>query len=99
MRFVSVHMVHKYTSFATTAPEKKLCFILSDRLNFYMINNLLIIIHAFTRRILMSLSDDTLLSRYIHWSTNFRELPFRVEMSFFFNQNKCTLFYLHSHGG
>ena len=38
------------------------------------------VVHAFTRRILMTLSvNETLLPRYVNLSTNFRELPFREE--------------------
>ena len=56
--------------------------ILSDRSDFHMIDNLSIVVCGFTRRILMSLSvDKTLLPRWVNLSTNFRELPFRVEMS------------------
>ena len=47
-----------------------------------MINNLSIAVHGFARRILMSISvDETLLPRYVNLSTNFRESPFRVDMS------------------
>ena len=39
------------------------------------------IVHAVTWRILTSLSvDEMLLSRKMNLSTNFTELPFRVEM-------------------
>ena len=43
-----------------------IAFILSDRSDFHVIDNLLIAIHVFTRHILMSLSvDEMLLPRYV----------------------------------
>ena len=47
MRLVSIQVVHPYSSMETTTALKKLCFILSDRPNFYMNDNLSIAIHAF----------------------------------------------------
>ena len=67
----------------TTTAWKKLCFVLLDRLDFDMIDYLLIAIHAFTSRIFMSFSvDEMLLLRYMNLSIDFREPPFRVEISF-----------------
>ena len=66
MRFVSIHVVYPYSSNATATGWKKSHFILSDQLDFYMIDNLSITIHASARRILTSLSGDViLLSRYM----------------------------------
>ena len=60
----------------------KLRFILSDRLDFYIIGNLLIAVHVFAKRWLMTFSvDETLLPRYVNLSTNFGEPPYWVEMS------------------
>ena len=71
-----------YSSIDTTAAWKKSLFILLVRSDFNMINSLLIAAHAFTRCILTSLSiDEMLLPRYMNLSTDFRELPFRVEMA------------------
>ena len=67
-----------------TKPQlaKKLRFILLDKIDFHMINNLSIAFHAFTRHILMSLSvDEMLLLRYVNLPANSRELPLRLEMS------------------
>ena len=84
IRFVNVHMVHPYSRIDTTAAWKKLCFILLDRFDFHMINNLSIAVYAFARRILMTLSvDETQLHRYVNLTTNFKELPFRMKMSLF----------------
>ena len=58
VRFVSVHVVHPYRNMDTTAAWKKVCFILSDRLDFYMINYLSIAVNAFGSRLFMSLSVD-----------------------------------------
>ena len=63
-RFVSVHVVHPYSSIDTTAAWKKLRFILSVKSDFHMTNNLSIAVHAFVRRVSMSVSvDETLLPR------------------------------------
>ena len=75
-------MVYPYGRIDTTTARKKLCFILSDRLDFHMNNNLSIAVHVFASCILMSFSvDETLLLRYMNLSTDFREPSFRVEMS------------------
>ena len=63
IRLVSVYVVHPYSSMDTTAAPKKLCFILSDKSDFYMTDNLPIAVHAFTRRILMIFSVDEMLRR------------------------------------
>ena len=63
-RFVSVQVVHLYSSIYTTAAWKKLRFILSVRSDFHMIDSLSIAIHAFVSRVSMSFSvDETLLPR------------------------------------
>ena len=60
-RFVSVQVVHPYSSIDTTAAWKKLRFILSVRSDFHMIDSLSI---AFVRRVSMSFSvDERLLPR------------------------------------
>ena len=65
-----------------TAVWKKLCFILSVRFDFYMIDGLSIAVHVFVSRVLMSFSvDETLLPRRVNLSTSFREVPSNVEMS------------------
>ena len=81
IRFISVHVVHPYSSIDTTAAWKK-SMILSDRLDFHMIDILSVAVHTFTRHVLMSFSvDEMQLPRYMNLSSNFRELAFRVEMS------------------
>ena len=63
-RLVSVQVVHPYSSIDTTAACKKLCFILSVRSDFHMIESLSIAIHPFVSRVSMSFSvDETLLPR------------------------------------
>ena len=49
-RFVSVYVVYPYSSIDTTAAWKKLCFILSVRSDFHMIDSLSIAVHAFVSR-------------------------------------------------
>ena len=72
--------MHPYSSIDTTAAWKKFHFILSDRLDFHMINSLSITVHAFARRVLMSLSvNEMLLPRYVDLFTNFRKLLFRLK--------------------
>ena len=61
---------------------KKLRFILSDKSDFHMINNLSVAVHDFASCILTSFSvDEMLLLRYMFLSTSFKEPPFSVEMS------------------
>ena len=63
-RFVSVQVVRPYSSIDTTAAWKKLCFILSVRSDFHMVDSLSIAVHAFVSRVSMSFSiDETLLPR------------------------------------
>ena len=52
-RFVSIQVVHPYSSIDTTAAWKKLRFILSVRSDFHMINSLSIAVRAFVSRVLM----------------------------------------------
>ena len=80
--FVSVQVVHPYSSIDMTAACKKLRFILSVRSDFHMINSLLIAVYAFVSRVLTSfLVDETLLPRYVNLSNSFREVLSSVEMS------------------
>ena len=79
MHFVSIYVVHLYSSIATA--WKKSCFIWSDRSDFLMIDNLSIAVHTFTRHMLSLLSvNEILLPRYVNLSTNFRGLSLRVEI-------------------
>ena len=56
--------------------------LLSERLDFHMINNLLISFHAFLMYMLtLLLVDAILLSRYVKWSANFRGLSSNVEIA------------------
>ena len=81
-RFVSVHVVHPYSSIDVTAAWKKLRFILSVRSDFHIVDSLLIAVHAFVNLVSMSFSvDSTLLPRYVNLSTSLRGVPSRVEMS------------------
>ena len=75
--FFSIHVVHPYCWSDIKAAWKKLYFILLDKSDFHIINNLLKAIHTFTGYILMSFSvDEMLLLRYLNLSTNFRNPPF-----------------------
>ena len=94
MCFIRVHVVHPYSKIDTAIAEKKSCFILSERSDFYMVNNLSMAVYAFTWHMLTSFSvDEILLPKYVNWSTNFRGLPFKVEMaSFCFKHMNSVLF-------
>ena len=84
--FVSVHVVHPYSSLDMTVAWKEFHFILSDRSDLHMTDSLSIAVHAFASRILMSFSvDEKLLPRYVNLSASFRDTPpFSVELSFGF---------------
>ena len=87
-------MVHPYSSIGTD--WNKLCFILSDRLDFHVIDNRLIVVHASQKHMLTSLSvDEILLPSYENESTNFWTLPLSGDGSILFKI--LILFYLRSH--
>ena len=74
IRLVSVPVVHTYSRIDTTTAWKILHLILSDKSDFHMIKYLLIPVHVFTSRILMSFSvHEMLLLLYMNLSTDFRE--------------------------
>ena len=82
MRFVKVHVVHPYSSTDSAKAWKKSHFILSDRLDFHMIDKLLIAVLAFAKGMLTSLSvDEILLPRYMNLTTIFRGFPLRVKIA------------------
>ena len=74
--------------------EKKSCFILLDRLDFHMIDNLSIAVLTFPMLMFSSLSVDEILQpRYMNWSTSFRRLPFSCgNGSFLFKTHELYLF-------
>ena len=68
MHFASVHIVNLYSNIDPVTVRKKYRFILSDKSDFHMIDNLSIAVYAFARSTLTSLSeDDVLLSRYVNF--------------------------------
>ena len=76
----AVRRVNHYTT--RTPPGKKLRFILLERFDFHMPDNLSIVGHAFVSRVLITFSvDETLLPRKVNLSTSFRKPPFSEEMS------------------
>ena len=63
-RFVSVQVVHPYSSIDTTAAWKKMRFILSVRSDFHTTDSLSLAVHVFVSRVSMSFSvDETLRPR------------------------------------
>ena len=64
VRCVSVHVLHLYSIIDTTAAGKRIRFILSDRPESHMYDNLCITDIAFAGRVLMPFSvDETVLPR------------------------------------
>ena len=53
--------MHPHSRIDKTTASKKLRFILSDKSDFHMIDNLSIAVYAFASRILMSFSIDEML--------------------------------------
>ena len=83
MSFITIHVVHQYSSIDTAMAQKKSCFILLERSNFHIIDNLSVAVHAFARYMLTSLLvDEIFLLGYMNFYTNFRGLPLKVEMAF-----------------
>ena len=57
-------------------------FILSETSDFIMNDNPSKAVHAFPIHMLIPLSADEIFhSRHMNWSTNFRDLPLKVEMA------------------
>ena len=84
LHFVSIYVVYPYRSIDTGTVWKNSHFILSDRSDFHMINNVLITVHTFTRHMLTSFSvDEMLLPMYMNLSNNFKGLTLKVEMAHF----------------
>ena len=83
-RFVSVQVVHPYSSIDMKTAWKELRFILSVSSDFYMIDSLSIAVHAFVNHVSMSFSvDETLLLRLV----NFLQVSESVRLVW-----KCHLF-------
>ena len=79
VRCECVHIVHPYSKTHTSTSWKKYRFILSDRSD---IDMMWIAVHTITWRMLTSLSVDEIFSlKYVNRFTNFRGLPFKVEMA------------------
>ena len=73
VRFVGVHVVYPYSRIDKTTARKKFRFILLDRSDFHMIDDLSIADRAFTSHILMSF--------FVDLYTDFREPPFCLDIS------------------
>ena len=81
MTFVSVHMVHSYSTINTAIAWKKSCLISSDRYDFHMIDKQSTAFYVFARCMLISLSvDEMLLPKYVNLFTKNRGWPLRVAM-------------------
>ena len=85
IHFVSIQAVHPYSNMYTIASRKKIRFILSDRSDLQMTDNLSIAVYAFASRVLLSFSvDEMLLQKYVNLSISFRGETFSAGMSLFF---------------
>ena len=70
-------MVQLYSCTDTVSVLKNSCFVLSERSDFHMVDNLSIAFHALLMCMLTSLSvDEILLPRYVNWSNNFSSEEF-----------------------
>ena len=66
-------MVQSYNSSDTVIPWNNKRFVLSERSDCHMVDNLSMAVHAIPMGMLTSLSvDEILLPSYVKWSTNFR---------------------------
>ena len=72
--FVSVYVVYLYISMDTASAWKKSHLILSDRSDFHIIDNQLIIFHVFAGHILSLSVNEMLLLRYVNWVIDYRGL-------------------------
>ena len=79
-------MVQPYSIMDRATAWKKSRFILSDRLDFHMIDNLF---HTFARLKLSLSVDEMLQPRCVKWSTNFRD------SSFLFKTHVFCFTYIH----
>ena len=84
--FSCISLASKWYIYTTTA-GKKSDFILSEKSDFHMIDNLSIAVHRFIICILTSFSVDKILLST--WSSNYRGLPLKVEIVLFF----CLFFF------
>ena len=74
--------MYSHNSFDTGTAWKKTRFILSERSDFRMIDNLSIVANANARHMLTTLTvDKILLPRYVNLSTSIRGLPFSADLA------------------
>ena len=71
---VEVQVEQPYNSTDTVITWKNSCFILSASLDFHIVGNPSIAVHIFYVMLTSLSVDEILLSRYVKWSTNFRDL-------------------------
>ena len=72
--------MYPYSISDTSTTWKKSRFVLSERSDFHLIENLSRAVHAFAIRMLTSISvDDMLLPRLVNWSTYCKSLLLKVE--------------------
>ena len=77
-----VQVVHLYSCTNWATAWIKSHFILSEKSDFYLINNLSIAVHAFPMHILTLLSEGKmLLARYVGYSTNFKSFLLQLKFA------------------
>ena len=96
MHFATIQVVSPYSSTDIVTAWKKFRFILSERSDFHMIDNLGIAVHSFAMHMLTSLSvDEILLPRYVNTPINFWGLPQCGDGSFLFKIHEISFICLH----
>ena len=91
--FVRVQEVQPYSSLATA--WKTFCFILSERSDFHMVNNLLIAVHALPMHILTLLSGiwTGLLNTFL--KEEFIKMSFDLEAKSMYTFNAITYYWIN----
>ena len=91
-----IQVVQPYNSTDTATIRKNYRLILSESLDFQMVDNFSISVYAFSLRIITSLSVDAIfLPRCMKCSTNFWDLSFNVELSSFCLKHKFYFIWVH----
>ena len=76
--FIKIKVVQLYNSSDAGTAQKNSHFVSLERSNFYMVDNMLIVIYD--EYVNISFSRWDIANKVCDWSTNFRGLAFNVEM-------------------
>ena len=94
-RLVSAQVVHPYSGIDMTAACKKLCFILSVRSDFHMIDNLSIAVHTFVSSVSMSFSVGKAVLQEINYQIRICIITKNANLYFFFSFLNFWFFFLN----